>query len=93
MLAHDLRVDLRAGQECQQDRTESGKEVDPGRERQADDVSGDGADDDFGEGDRDCHPDRQHRGDQRETDPEGGCEPDVIHDLLHVMPRRGAAVR
>ena len=51
---HHHGIDLRAGEEGEQDGAEAGKEVDPRRERQADQVAGDRADDDFGE----CHRNR-----------------------------------
>ena len=91
LLAHHLRVDFGAGQEGQQDRAEAGEEIDPGSERQADDVARDGPDDDLGKGDGDADPDGQDRGEQSQPDPECSDQPNVIHAFLHASRRRGAA--
>ena len=64
MPADDLRVDLGAGEEGQQDGAEAGEEVDPLGEREADRVAGDRADHDLDKRHRDRDPDRDDRGEQ-----------------------------
>ena len=54
IVANDLGVDLGSGEERQHDRAEASEEIDPGRDLKADDVAGDGADDDLDECDRDA---------------------------------------
>ena len=66
----DLHFDLGAGEECQQDGAEAGKEVDPGRDFKADGVARDGAHDDLDERHRDGHPDGNDRRGKRQGEPD-----------------------
>ena len=90
MPADHLRVDLGAGQEGQQDGAEAREEVDPWRERQANEIAGDCADHDLDQRDRYRDPDRQHGCDEREPYPQGRCEPNGAHCVLLAVPRRAA---
>jgi hypothetical protein len=63
------RIDFRPGEERQQDRAEARKEVHPFGDLQADEVAGEGADDDFDQRDRDGHTNGDQRREQRQADP------------------------
>jgi hypothetical protein len=79
MLAGHRRIYLGPGQEGQQNGAEAREEIDPGCQRQTDQVARDGADHDFDKCHRYRDPDRQHGRDERKPDPQGRCEPDRGH--------------
>jgi hypothetical protein len=71
---------FRAGEEGQKDRAESGEEIDPVGDLQADEVAGDRADDNFDQRHGDGDPDGNERRQQRQSKPQGGLKPNTRHD-------------
>src|SRR5256885_8099065 len=64
LLAHHARIDLRAGEERQEDAAEGGEEIHPRRARQAEKVARDDAEADLDQGHGDAELDRGDAGDE-----------------------------
>ena len=65
--AHHAGIDFRAGEKGEQNRAESGEEIHPFRQREADRVARERADHDFDQRHRNRHANGNDRGDQRQS--------------------------
>ena len=83
----DVRIDVGAGEKRQHDGAEAGDVIDPGRERQADGVAGDGADHDLEQGGRDVIHSEPKAAANASADPQRRLKPDIVHlTSLSVVP-------
>jgi hypothetical protein len=72
-------INLGPGKEGQQARAKGGKEVDPGRRLEVEEIAADDTDANLDERHRNAQPNRNHAGDERHTHPCCRNKPDVIH--------------
>jgi hypothetical protein len=91
MLSHDARIDFRAGEKGQQNRTKAGKKIDPVGYLKPNKVTRNRADDDLDQRHRDSDTNRNERRQQRQSQPQCGLKPHARHDPLPLSRRDRSA--